>query len=433
MSMVEHALRRQLVEEMHLRRWPELAAPMLVVQLLRVVPGDARAAEAAALAALPPGGVLDPVDNPRHTTGHLGRGVRFVMERHSEASAITLFAAMPADPVALPATDLAFGPALAWAGNFPGAVIRATRILIVHDEAAAEAVLAQLPMAPVDLVSCHVGPVPRAPGAQGLRLWSDFRIGPAAMGCLVLAAGGLAGSDLARVVQRLQELGNYRNLALLGLPVAQAHWPRLDRIEQALARLSVDVALPESTDDALLEKVSALSLDLMAIGTSASFRMSATAAYARLVEERLADLAPRAVAGFPSLTDFTQRRLLPAVRTCTAHVRREAELSLRADRFAALLRTRIETRIENQNARLLRSMERSATMQLRLQQLVEGFSVVALSYYGLGLCAYVLKGAEVFWPGLPAPLLCAALVPVIVGAMWLAIHHLKRQVLAADE
>jgi uncharacterized membrane-anchored protein len=433
MTMAEHPLRRQLVEEMHLRRWPELTAPMLVLQVLWVINIDGRPAEAAALAAMPPGSELDAVDNPRHTTGTLDHGISFVMERHSEASAITLFGPMPADPAALPAQDAAFGPALSWVGTFPGEVIRATRILILDNEQAAQAVLGRLHMATPDLVSCHVGPVPLSDTTGGLRLWSNFRIGPANMGCLVLAAGGLTGGDLARVVQRLQELGNYRNLALLGLPVAQQHWNDLNRIEQALARLSVDVARPENTDNDLLDKVSTLSLELMAIGTSSSFRMSATAAYARLVEERLADLAPRPVPAYPSLADFTQRRLLPAVRTCTAHVRREAELSLRADRFAALLRTRIETRIENQNVRLLRSMERSAATQLRLQQLVEGFSVVALSYYGLALASYVVKGIKVYWPGLSMPLVYAALVPVMLGGMWLAIHHLKRRVLAEHD
>lgn len=423
----EHPLRRQMVSEMHLRRWPELAAPTLLVQILRLVPGEAREAEAAALAGLP-AGALDEADNPRHASGTLAGGIRFVWERHSEASAITLFLPMPPDPADLNSADLASADpasaaALAWAEALPGEVIRATRILIVPDEAGAEAVLPRLGMTDMDVVSCRVGPQGAA------RIWSDFRIGAGGLGCLLVAAGDVTGGDLSRLVQRLQELGNYRNLALLGLPVAQAHWDDLNRIEQALAALAADVALPQMTDDMLLEKVSQLSLDLMRVATAASYRMSATAAYARLVEERLADVAPQAVRGFPSLADFTQRRLLPAVRTCAAHVRRESELSLRAARFAALLRTRIETRIENQNARLLRSMEQSATMQLRLQQLVEGFSVVALSYYGISLVSYMLKGLEEIWPGLPVPVIDMALVPVVVGGMWLGIHHLKRRVL----
>jgi hypothetical protein len=51
------------------------------------------------------------------------------------------------------------------------------------------------------------------------------------------------------------------------------------------------------------------------------------------------------------------------------------------------LRTR-ET--HRKSERLLRSMERSSSLQLRLQQLVEGLSVVALSYYGISLIGYML-------------------------------------------
>ena len=47
------------------------------------------------------------------------------------------------------------------------------------------------------------------------------------------------------------------------------------------------------------------------------------------------------------------------------------KLTGRAADLTALLRARIETRIENQNAQLLESMERRAEAQLRLQQLVD--------------------------------------------------------------
>lgn len=187
------------------------------------------------------------------------------------------------------------------------------------------------------------------------------------------------------------------------------------------------------TDDALLARVSAISLDLMHVAAQTGYRMNATEAYARLAEERLAALAVRPVAGHPSLVDFTQRRLLPAVRTCSAFARRVDQLQARAARFAALLRTRVETHIENQNGRLLRSMERSASLQLRLQQLVEGLSVVALSYYAVALLGYVFKGAEEIWPHLPAPLIIGLMVPLVVAGTWWAIHRMKARLLGHDE
>jgi len=423
MALREHALRRQVVGEMHLRRWPALAAPALVVHMLRLVDEADRAAEQAALSG--GGAVLAPSDNPRHRQGTIA-GLPFVWEAHSEAIGITLFVDLATTGTAVigPGGDCpALALALAWATDFPGEVLRAARIAVVRD--GAERLLPQLELAPDDLVSCWMGD-----GTAGwARLWADFRIGPDGFGHMLMEAGTMAPGDLARLVQRLQELGNYRNLALLGLPIAQGAWKELGRIEQALCALADEVARPDVTDDQLLDRVSTLSLDLMAISAGGAFRMNATSAYARLAEERLADLDPQPIAGYPSLQDFTQRRLLPAVRTCSAHAARTADLSARADRFAALLRTRIETRIENQNARLLESMEQSASLQLRLQQLVEGLSVVALSYYAIGLLGYVLKAAEAVEPRIEAPLWIGGAVPVTVLALWWGLHRMKRRVL----
>lgn len=183
------------------------------------------------------------------------------------------------------------------------------------------------------------------------------------------------------------------------------------------------------SDDRLLEGVSGLSLDLMSMWSEASFRMNATAAYARLVEERLTELAPHPIRGYPSLADFTQRRLLPAVRTCAAHVQRQQELSMQAHRFASLLRTRIETRIEIQNSQVLESLDRSASGQLRLQQLVEGFSVIALSYYAIGLLDHLIEGLAPRGMQSRASTLLAVLVPLVVVGMWRTIHHFKRRAL----
>ena len=96
-----------------------------------------------------------------------------------------------------------------------------------------------------------------------------------------------------------------------------------------------------------------MSPELGTIASETRYRLSATAAYARLVEARLATLAPLAIPGFASLADFTQRRFSPAIRTCETVVRRQQELAERSAQLTSLLRTRIETRIEDQNAQLL--------------------------------------------------------------------------------
>jgi len=412
----EHELRRHIVSEMHLRRWPRLSAPLQIVQILRVVDDDQREMEAASVLAPPPGGVIDQAGK-RHVAGTLAGDIAFTWERHSEASSFTLFIHAVA--------ETAMAAAIDWAESLPGATIRATRIIVVSDEATAAALLPECGFELDELVSCHV--------AGGLRMWSDFRIAGDGYGRTLVAANGLEGSDLTRALQRLQELGNYRNLALMGLPVAQACWPLLDEAEEQLRRLGENLVKSDVRDDQLMDQLSTLSLEIAAIASSANYRMSATAAYARLADERLHDLTPVAIAGFPSLLDFTQRRLLPGVRTCAAFTKREHQVATRAAQFTGLLRTRIETRIENQNAKLLASLERSAAMQLRLQHLVEGLSVVAISYYAISLIAHMIEGIEPFFPRLDGKMTVAMLTPAMVVVIWLSLRRVRRHVLAHDD
>lgn len=422
-SFLEHPLRAQVVGEMQLRREPAFSVPARIVQMVRLLDPAEREAEGKALAAMP--GEQRDSGQPRHRETRVGDHIRIVWERHSEASTVTVvLTGHLAGTGGWHTDDALAATAVRWAESLPGAVIRAVRLTIVADEAAARPVVAGSGFLTAQLVTCHVG--------GGARIWTDFRIHGDGYGRMVIAANALLPGDLARCVQRLQELGNYRNLALLGLPQARAAWSELDRLEVALEEAGQALAADRTRDDALLALLTRLSAELLSIDSSSSYRMSATAAYGRIVASRLAELDVVAIAGHPSLADFTERRLWPAVRTCAALTDRLALLNGRAVQFTALLRTRIETHIENQNGRLLMSMDRSARMQLQLQQLVEGLSTVAVSYYALGLLSYPLKAAEKHWPGLSSTLLLGVAMPAVLFLVSHLIHSAKRRLVSDD-
>ncbi len=69
-------------------------------------------------------------------------------------------------------------------------------------------------------------------------------------------------------------------------------------------------------------------------------------------------------------------------------------------------------------------MDRPADLALRLQHTVEELSVVAISYYAVGLTLYLLGplAEEVgkAW-------LAAAVTPVVVGVAWLALRRVRRR------
>jgi uncharacterized membrane-anchored protein len=422
--MRDHELRRKAVAEMHLRRWPLIESPSTIIQWVLMVADADREAELLAIKAKADDS--DSIERPTHLAGTLGADVRFSWERHSEGTSLTLFVSGPVESgFGSLVDDARISSALEWALSLPGEVVRCTRILLVADDAAAAKAMENAEWEQDELVSSYVG-------TSEMRMWSDFRIKGDGFGRLVVAANATHPSDLTRTLQQLQELGNYRNRALLGLPLARASWPRLNAAESSLRDLANRVARNLETDDQLLDSLSDLSLELASLSTGMRFRMDATKAYARLVEERLEQLRPRPIKGYSSLDDFTQRRFRPAMNTCSASTDRLDELAVRAEQLSSLLRARIETRIENQNAELLVSMERSISLQVRLQQLVEGLSVVALSYYLLALIKLLLEGIAKSMPAIEPTKLIGILVIPVVLAVWLAMVLVKRRLFGAE-
>jgi uncharacterized membrane-anchored protein len=118
------------------------------------------------------------------------------------------------------------------------------------------------------------------------------------------------------------------------------------------------------------------------------------------------------------------RRFDPAMRTCRSAQARLADLSARAERAANLLRTRVDVANQQQNVEVLKAMDRRAALQLRLQETVEGLSVVAISYYAVNLAAGVL--APVAEPaGLDKTELLALLTIPVVVVVWFMVRRIR--------
>ena len=122
-----------------------------------------------------------------------------------------------------------------------------------------------------------------------------------------------------------------------------------------------------------------------------------------------------------------ERRLAPAMETCTSVAARQEALAARLNRSNDMLRTRVNLAQERQTQSVLDSLNRSASRQLRLQQAVEGLSVVAISYYGVGLAGYALKALKGAGIDLPVDLLNGLSLPLIAGTVWLVTHRLHRK------
>ena len=395
---------------------PALSPTICMTQTVRMVdPGD-RDAERAHVMTMPGVPSATVADRPRDANGNADGGIEMMWERHSEASTATVIAPSPAEaPFATEAAE-----ALRWLEAAPGVVIRATKIAIVPDERSAEAILPSLAFHREHLVSCRIGPT---------RIWSDFQLAPDGYGRLLVASGDILPADLGRTIQRLQELGNYRNLALLGLPLAQSEGILLTALEQRLGTITQRITgASQGTEAALLDELCEVTATAAAIDTRTSFRMSATQAYSQIAHDRLDSLSMTQIAGFQSLGDFTDRRMLPAVRTCASFVQRLEALSIRIERTTSLLRTRVDLATQASNVELLRSMDANAARQLKLQSLVEGLSVIAVSYYAFSLFAEAFPLIERL-SQIPEDRLRAALILPVVGLVAIYLRWRSRRVI----
>ena len=81
---------------------------------------------------------------------------------------------------------------------------------------------------------------------------------------------------------------------------------------------------------------------------------------------------------------------------------------------------------ERYNSAILASLNKRAELQLRLQHAVEGFSIVAISYYLLGVLGYGLKALGKLGVPVEAELATGLALPLVVGAVWFAVRRAQR-------
>jgi uncharacterized membrane-anchored protein len=411
-GMSVHPLLPRVLGEIHSRPFRLVETPRTIVQLAFLVEGGDFAAHLAPLSRLAETrGNPRPDGDARHVFLDFGAG-RLRWERHTEFTTWTWDA---------PATDglhekLKGHP---FGDGFlaPGPLISAIR-LDLRPAGEADAALAFFD--PTSLSYSEVD------GGLALAA-SDFRQDADGLTRIVVLDRGLGTARAGALTQRLIEIETYRTLALLGLPEAQRLGPELGRIEAELSRIAAELQGGSVESAALLDELIALSAELEADAVATLYRFAASRAYDDIVTQRLAVIHETAISGYETWAGFLSRRMAPAMRTCRTVANRQEALSEKLARAADLLRTRVGVEQEHQNRDLLKSMDRRAKLQLRLQQTVEGLSVAAVSYYVVGLIGYLAKGAEEAGARLDPVIVTAASVPFVVILIFWLVRRIRRR------
>ncbi|MBK1694674.1 hypothetical protein CKO09_07970 [Chromatium weissei] len=269
------------------------------------------------------------------------------------------------------------------------------------------------------------------------RAWSDLRIHADGVSRILLRDQGLSANQAGRLVKRFLEINAYRAMAILGLPEAREVNLCLSNADRRLVNVAArmtDAELGCGVPDAeLLAELTALAAEIEAVAARTSSRFEASRAYYSVVVQRLDQLRQRRIEGLQTFTEFLEARLAPAIATCNSTSKRQQDLAERAARLTSLLRARVEVQLQEQNRSLLESMDRRAQLQLRLQETVEGLSVIAIGYYGVGLVGYLLKGLEAHGWLIHATYVTGLAAPLIVLIAWLGIRRMKERLLEAEE
>ena len=254
-------------------------------------------------------------------------------------------------------------------------------------------------------------------------MWSSFKLHSDDYARMLIYDKSLSNYQAGRTLQRVIEVETYVRLALLALPSARSVIPEISNISRSVSdiiRQLQSTANSVHDEHDLLDKLSKNSVLIEDIRAATTHRFAASNAYYELVEQRLSDLREVSWPGFSSWKKMLQRRLIPAIDTCNSVSSQLQSLSAQAERAANLLQTRIELSIQDTNMELLSSIDKRSHLQLRLQQTVEGLSVVAISYYVVGLIKAIAEGLnKSILPNEPSTIAAIAVLPVLIGTTWL--------------
>lgn len=261
-------------------------------------------------------------------------------------------------------------------------------------------------------------------------LWSALRLDADGFNRMLVFNHGLSECEIGRILRALLELEAYRNMVLLALPVAQETIATVSEMEDRLASLTRQISHQhaDSEDQQLLAQLSSMAAVIAELIASSRYRFDAAQAYSQMVEARFEELQESEIDHLQTISAFIDRRLSPAIRTVNAAKRRLDDLSGRVGRATDFIRTRIDMSIEKQNQNLLKSMDRRAKMQFRLQQTVESLSVVVLTYYILSLLSLALKGTPDIGLGLSNEAMVAGLIPAVLVIVWYLTRRVKKKI-----
>ena len=198
------------------------------------------------------------------------------------------------------------------------------------------------------------------------------------------------------VVESVVRVENSYHSMLLPLPLFYEGLEHVHKLERGLARKVSEVQ--EKLGEADIELLKAWLKDLtgkMAEVTHLFEKLghyiSSIPAYERIYHQTIRQLKEKNLPGLKPLSEFVNRKTMFISTDYSSFMQRMENLGKGVSDIISVLRTKIDMNLEEQNLKLLHSLDKTGKVQVKLQQTVEGVSLIILSYYMTTLSSYVFK------------------------------------------
>lgn len=371
-------------------------------------------------------GVIPPKEDSSHFSATLD-SFQIRWEQHAEFSSYSFYVQNISDePFAKPALELV---PIDWLSQLPGKIIVAAHASIVDQSNPSVTNIQEIS----SLFSGNPIVGAKVTGSAA-RAFTDFKIHADGFSRFLIVDYHLKSEQAGRLLQRLFEIEIYRVMALLAFPIAKQLIPELNTADKQLLSITNVMAQSGTNDGKLLDELTTLAAQVENNISTHQYRFGAANAYYNLVEQRIEDLREVRIQGIQTIGEFMKKRLEPAIDTCQSTSRRFSLLSKRINNASQLLRTRVDITIERQNQALLTSMDLRAKMQLRLQETVEGLSIVAITSYVVNLIGSITKAANTTdWVNLNPTLVTGLSIPIVLIIVALGVRRIHKKILKGNE
>ncbi|MBI4002345.1 MAG: DUF3422 family protein [Nitrospira defluvii] len=233
--------------------------------------------------------------------------------------------------------------------------------------------------------------------------------------------------QVAKIADTIVAIENYYHLVMLPMKAFSRAVDQIHDYEQRhlYQRAVLIEQLGGTTPQTMQKWLTVLTQDLLQVSRLAEsmrYRLSASVPYDRIVQSNLAALQERPYAPLRQLSEYVSWKITGVTEGYQQLLRRIDAMEKDFEATVAVLRTHIELRLQeqniglqDQNMKLLISVDSTTRAQAILQRTVESLSVIVITYYLTGLGSYVLKACyEMGWLK-NANVATAIFVPIAFG------------------